>query len=109
MARCLRSGLPVGTLSLVGLDVRTSDNLTGLTDGVFDRAVSYFDHTSLHKGSDSNDNNDSDSESDSDTSEKKKKKSDCISLDEQQWFDMLVHTTMGDGDEKRQGTSFFLP
>ena len=95
----------------MGLDVCTSDNLTGLTDGVFDRAVSYFDHTSLHKNSNSKDNSNSDSNGggDSDSSSSSKKKSEHISLDDQQRFDMLVHTTMGGGDERRQGTSFFLP
>jgi hypothetical protein len=76
----------------VGLDASTSDNLTGLTDGVFDRAISYFDHDALHKNSEDN----SDFEN--------------ISLDEQQKFNMLVHTAIGGSDEKRVGSSsFFLP
>mmetsp|Transcript_26423 Transcript_26423/g.36365 ORF Transcript_26423/g.36365 Transcript_26423/m.36365 type:complete len:1107 (+) Transcript_26423:340-3660(+) len=86
VARCLRSGLPLGTI-LVGFDA--SENLTGLTDGVFDRSIAYFDHNALHKNSDDD--------------------SDPISLDEQQKFDMLVRTAIGGEDGKREGNSFFLP
>ena len=85
----------------MGLDASSSDNLTGLTDGVFDRAVSYFDHASLHKNSKSSSDNDDHVGSGSGSGN--------ISLDEQQKFDMLVHTAIREGDEKKEGSSFFIP
>ena len=84
----------------MGLDASSSDNLTGLTDGVFDRAVSYFDHASLHKNSKSSSDNDHHFVSGSGGN---------ISLDEQQKFDMLVHTAIREEDENKEGSSFFIP